>query len=84
MAGGRNYNDIVSVGNVSIYAVSADPNGTLSAAAGSLAIRDDAGVQGIYQNTDGLTTWVLLIAVNGLGAGMSTGKTVGLIGNQFI
>lgn len=50
----RIYTSVVSVGNVNIYQVSGDPNGSLEAPQGSLAIDDAAA---LYQNTDGGTTW---------------------------
>jgi hypothetical protein len=53
----RIYTNIVTVGNVDIYNVLADPNGVLQARIGSLAIRS-AGSPITYQNIDGATTWV--------------------------
>lgn len=41
-----------------IKTATADPNGTVTAPRGSLALRTDTG--GLYQNTDGATAWVLL------------------------
>ena len=57
---GRNYNAIVTIGNVDIYQVSAAPFGSLTARAGSLAISSAAGGVQVYQNVDGATSWVLL------------------------
>lgn len=55
---GRIYQDVVTVGNVSIYQVAADPNGVLDAAVGSLAIQNSPAQT--WQNTDGLTSWNLI------------------------
>lgn len=54
----RIYTSVVSVGNINIYNVVADPNGVLTAPLGSLAVRSDTAVT--YQNTDGGTTWIVL------------------------
>lgn len=42
------------------YLVSSDPNGSLTAPAGSLALRGDAGNVSLYQNQDDGTTWSLI------------------------
>jgi hypothetical protein len=39
-----------------VHAVTSDPNGNLVAPIGSIALRGDTGA--LYQNTDGLSTWV--------------------------
>lgn len=54
----RIYTSLITIGSVNIYTVSADPNGTLSAPIGSLAIQDNSAVT--YQNSDGATTWVVI------------------------
>lgn len=53
----RIYTSVVTVGDVDIYHVTADPNGVLQARQGSIAISNGADGQ-TYQNTDGGTTWV--------------------------
>lgn len=50
----RIYTSVVTVGNVNIYQVSGNPDGSLEAPQGSLAIDDAAA---LYQNTDGATAW---------------------------
>jgi hypothetical protein len=50
----RIYTSVVTVGNVNIYQVSGNPDGSLEAPHGSLAIDDAAA---LYQNTDGGTSW---------------------------
>jgi hypothetical protein len=50
----RIYTSVVTVGNVNIYQVSGNPDGSLEAPQGSLAIDDAAA---LYQNTDGGTSW---------------------------
>ena len=44
--------------NVSVYVVAADPNGTLTALKGSLALDDTTPA--LWQNTDGATAWTKL------------------------
>jgi hypothetical protein len=57
MAGGRIYTDIVQVGDVSIYNVTSNPNGVLSANQGDLAIQTTPGQPGTWKNVDGGTSW---------------------------
>lgn len=52
---GRTYVDVVTIGTTSVYQVDSNPDGVLSAAQGSLAIRSDTAA--LYQNTDGATAW---------------------------
>lgn len=54
----RNYVSVVTIGAYSIYAVNADPNGSLDAAVGSLAMIASTGQ--LWQNVDGANTWNLL------------------------
>ena len=54
---GRIFTSMVTIGNVDIYQVNANPDGTLPAREGSLAVRSDAGNTAIYQNTDGAMAW---------------------------
>lgn len=59
----RIYTSVTTVGSIDIYNVVADPSGALEARIGSLAVRSDGGNTGVYQNTDGSTTWTLLGSV---------------------
>lgn len=63
---GRIYTNVVTIGSVSIYEVTADPNGALIAAKGSLAIRSDGTNTEVWQNTDGASTWQIGISTAGL------------------
>lgn len=56
--GGRIYNSVVTIGDYSIYDVVADPNGSLDAAAASLAV--NSLTSEVWQNVDGASTWYLL------------------------
>jgi hypothetical protein len=69
MAGSRIYatSGTASIGNVNVYDVNADPNGTVAAPIGSLAVRRTAGSVNFYQNVNGATAaadaiWDLLPA----------------------
>lgn len=75
--GARIYTSVVTIGNVSIYQVNADPNGVLTASLGSIAIRSDAAPGNLYQNSDGGTTWV---PVGGGGGGEDLAATL-VLGN---
>jgi hypothetical protein len=55
--------DVVTVGNISVYNVVANPNGVLQANQGSLAVCSDTSV--VYQNTDGFTAWTVVSAASG-------------------
>jgi len=55
--GGRSYSSILTVGDIDIYQVSANPNGTLPGRAGSMAVRNGVTPR-YYQNTDGAMAWV--------------------------
>jgi hypothetical protein len=92
MAGNRTYatGGVASVGNINIYDVNVDPNGTVQAPIGSLAIRRTAGSINFYQNVNGAAAaadavWDLLptamsapaeAAVAGVGA-LLTSRDVG-------
>jgi len=54
----RAYFEVVTIGDVSVYEVGVDPNNSLAAEIGSVAIRKD--VPGLYVNTDGATSWDLV------------------------
>lgn len=55
MPGPRAYVKLITIGNISIYSVTGDPNGVVAASLGSLASRDDSA--GLYINTDGNMAW---------------------------
>jgi hypothetical protein len=57
-----------------IFTVTGDPNGTVTAPQGSLAIQRDSAA--LWQNTDGSSTWTLA----GGGSGGGTGSVVELLG----
>lgn len=61
MPGGRIFTDVVTVGDIEVYNVTANPNGVLPARIGSWAFRSDAGNVGAWQNTDGATSWVAFL-----------------------
>jgi|GEM_PF-3872158 len=63
---GRIYTNVVTIGSVSIYEVTADPNSSLVAARGSLAVRSDGTNTEVWQNTDGASTWQIGISTAGL------------------
>lgn len=87
----RIYTDMVTIGDVSIYQVSASPSGVLSATRGSLAVRSTAGQNETWQNIDGATTWRQIgVGVGWIGASyyVATGNTLaspnGTISNPFL
>jgi hypothetical protein len=56
------YTSLVTIGNVDIYNVTANPNGVLPASLGSLALRSDTAE--VWQNTDGLTSWTPMLSAS--------------------
>jgi hypothetical protein len=57
--GGKIYVDRFDLNGITVFTVTSDPNGVLTAPIGSVAWRVDVGFAEIeYRNTDGGTTWV--------------------------
>lgn len=54
----RIYTSVMTVGDISFYEVTSDPNGALTATQGSIAVRSDLPIT--YQNINGTDTWKLL------------------------
>lgn len=52
---------------ITFYVVTSDPNGTLLAPIGSMALRNDAGNVGLYVNLDSLTTWTEIVVPTAAG-----------------
>jgi hypothetical protein len=57
MSGGRQYTDIITVGDTDIYNVPSNPNGVLQARLGSLAFQSTIGQPTIWKNIDGAMGW---------------------------
>lgn len=78
----REYFQLVTIGNTTIYSGSGDPNGVVTASQGSLFM-SEAGAA--YVNTDGATTWLDLAALGALptlSQVLGTGNTTG--GNNTV
>lgn len=58
---GRDYLNVLTLDDVSVYPVVADPNTTLTASRGSVAISNEAGHTKLWVNTDGATAWSPLL-----------------------
>lgn len=69
--GGREFFEVVTVGNHNVYSVASDPNGSLEAPIGSLAMAE-SGL--LYQNRDGGTIWDLVPPI--ISQSSATGFTI--------
>lgn len=57
MGGGRIYTDMVTIGDISVFDVVADPNGVITATQGSLASLRVGAASTVYINMDGAVLW---------------------------
>ncbi len=63
----RIYTIVVTIGDISLYQVTGDPNGSLQATRGSVAF-DDSSPPKVWQNTDGATAWTDISSGGGGGS----------------